>query len=144
MGEATVSTPCFAPSDFPVAQAAAHSRSNLFLGTPSARRNPWLDLLLGLLLASICVANAAAAQTQLASVPGASSNKAQSHDSGLPLNFKRHTGDLDAMIKRGSIRALVLYSRSGFFYVNGRPEGIYYEALQYFEQFVNRKLPVGQ
>jgi hypothetical protein len=51
----------------------------------------------------------------------------------LPLNFERQTGDLDAMVKRGSIRALVLYSRSGFFYVNGQPEGIYYEALQYFE-----------
>ena len=65
---------------------------------------------------------------------------AQSGVSGLPLNFERHTGDLDAMVKRGSIRALVLYSRSGFFYVDGKPEGIYYEALQYFEQFVNQKL----
>ena len=45
------------------------------------------------------------------------------------------------MVKRGKIRALVLYTRSGFFYVNGQPEGIYYEALQYFQQFVNRKLP---
>ena len=36
---------------------------------------------------------------------------------GLPLNFERHTGDLDAMVKRGAIRALVLYNRSGFFYV---------------------------
>jgi len=56
------------------------------------------------------------------------------------VSFERHTGDLDAMVKRGTIRALVLYSRSGFFYVDGRPEGIYYEALQYFQQFVNQKL----
>jgi len=69
---------------------------------------------------------------------------AQSGVSGLPLNFERHTGDLDAMVKRGSIRALVLYSRSGFFYVDGKPEGISYEALQYFEQFVNQKLRTGQ
>ena len=48
------------------------------------------------------------------------------------------------MVKRGSIRALVLYNRSGFFYVDGKPEGIFYEALQYFEQFVNQKLPAGQ
>ena len=48
------------------------------------------------------------------------------------------------MVKRGSIRALVIYNRAGFFYVDGRPEGIFYEALQYFEQFVNQKLPVGQ
>jgi membrane-bound lytic murein transglycosylase MltF len=48
------------------------------------------------------------------------------------------------MVKRGSIRALVLYSRSGFFYVDGRPEGIYYQALQYFDQFVNQKLHTKQ
>ena len=48
------------------------------------------------------------------------------------------------MVKRGSIRALVLYSRSGFFYVNGQPEGIYYEALQYFERFLNEKLHTRQ
>ncbi len=69
---------------------------------------------------------------------------AQSGVSGLPLNFERHTGDLEAMVKRGSIRALVLYSRSGFFYVDGKPEGIAYEALQSFEKFVNQKLRTGQ
>jgi len=68
----------------------------------------------------------------------------QSPDAGLPMNFQRHTGDLDAMVKAQSIRALVLYSRSSFFYVDGRPQGIFYEALQDFEQFVNRKLPAGQ
>jgi membrane-bound lytic murein transglycosylase MltF len=60
----------------------------------------------------------------------------------LPLNFARSTGDLDEMEKRQTIRALVMYSRSGFFYVNGRPEGIYYEALNAFQQFVNEKLRV--
>ena len=55
----------------------------------------------------------------------------------LPVTFKRHTDDLEAMVKRGKIRALVLYSRSSFFYLNGRPEGIYYEALRAFEQYVN-------
>ena len=58
----------------------------------------------------------------------------------LPLTFERHTDDLDGMIQRKTIRALVLYSRTGFFYVNGRPEGIYYEALNNFQQFVNQKL----
>ncbi len=68
----------------------------------------------------------------------------QSHNMGLPLNFERHTGDLDAMVKAGEIRALVLYSHSSFFYVNGKPEGIYYEALRDFEQFVNQKLHTGK
>jgi len=62
------------------------------------------------------------------------------HPSALPLTFARHTDDLDGMIQRNTIRALVLYSRTGFFYLNGRPEGIYYEALNNFQQFVNQKL----
>ncbi len=78
------------------------------------------------------------------SPPSKNKPPAQSGVSGLPVNFERHTGDLDAMVKRGSIRALVLYSRSGFFYVDGKPEGISYEALQYFQQFVNQKLRTGQ
>jgi membrane-bound lytic murein transglycosylase MltF len=68
----------------------------------------------------------------------------QPHAAGLPLNFERHTDDLDAMVKRRNIRALVFYSRSGFFYVNGRPQGIYYEALRAFEQSVNQKLQTGK
>jgi membrane-bound lytic murein transglycosylase MltF len=65
-------------------------------------------------------------------------------DVGLPANFARYTGDLDAMVKHQSIRALVLYSRSGFFYVDGQPQGIYYEALREFELFVNEKLRTGK
>ena len=77
---------------------------------------------------------------------GASPDKtpAQADAAGLPLNFERHTDDLDAMVKRRNIRALVLYSRSGFFYVNGRPQGIYYEALRAFEQSLNEKLRTGK
>jgi membrane-bound lytic murein transglycosylase MltF len=63
-----------------------------------------------------------------------------SSQAALPLTFERHTDDLDDMVKRKTIRALVLYSRTGFFYVNGRPEGIYYEALNTFQQFINEKL----
>src|SRR5271168_3648195 len=63
-----------------------------------------------------------------------------SNQAALPLNFERHTDDLDKMVQRGTIRALVLYSRTGFFYVDGRPQGINYEALKAFEQFVNQKL----
>jgi hypothetical protein len=44
--------------------------------------------------------------------------------------------NLDAIVKRRNIRALVFYCRSGLFYVNGRPQGIYYEALGAFEQSV--------
>jgi len=69
---------------------------------------------------------------------------AQSGDAGLPLSFQRHTGDLDDMVKRGSIRALVIYSRSSFFYVDGRPQGLNYEALSDFQRFVNQELHTRQ
>ena len=96
------------------------------------RRNTRLVFLLGLLFLIVNGKTASTARAQ--SVPSSSNQAA------LPLNFERHTDDLDAMVKRRTIRAVVLYSRTGFFYVNGRPEGIYYEALRAFEQFVNQKL----
>jgi hypothetical protein len=34
----------------------------------------------------------------------------------LPLSFERHTGDLDVMAKRRTIRALVIIDPIGFFY----------------------------
>ncbi len=93
---------------------------------------------------SLCFVLFAAVPAFAQSKPSTDKPPSQAGVSGLPLNFQRHTGDLDEMVKRGSIRALVLYSRSGFFYVNGRPEGISYEALQSFEQFVNQKLRTRQ
>ena len=101
----------------------------------SCRRFVQLILLFGLLFLIVDGKTAPAARAQSVPVTPSPSNQA-----GLPLNFERHTGDLDEMVKRKTIRALVLYSRTGFFYVDGKPAGIYYEALRAFEQFVNEKL----
>jgi len=87
---------------------------------------------------------AAQPRTTHAGSVSSSDTSGPSAGAGLPMNFERRTGDLDAMVKRGQIRALVLYSRSGFFYVNGRPQGVYYEALREFEQFINQKLTTGK
>ena len=104
----------------------------MFPNAASHRRTARLLPLFALLFAFDCC-NATRA-THAQSVPATTSNQA------LPINFERHTDDLDQMEKRQTIRALVLYNRSGFFYVNGRPEGIYYEAVNAFQQFVNQKL----
>src|SRR6266850_1898583 len=61
----------------------------------------------------------------------------------LPVTLDHWTGDLDAMIKRRQIRALVVYSRSSFFYDKGHPRGIAYEALEEFQRFLNKKLKSG-
>ena len=105
-----------------------------------------LALLLAFSLVVACGTTRVAAQAPSTHPAAASASKTapQSATSGLPVNFERHTGDLDAMVKAKNIRALVLYSHSSFFYVNGKPEGIYYEALRDFEQFVNQKLHTGK
>ena len=59
------------------------------------------------------------------------------------MNFERHLGDLDGMVKRRQIRVLVIPSRSGFFYDKGQPHGIYYEAFDEFQRFVNNKYKTG-
>jgi membrane-bound lytic murein transglycosylase MltF len=61
----------------------------------------------------------------------------------LPITFERHLGDLDGMVKRHRIRALVVPSRSGFFYDNGKPHGIFFEAFDEFQRFANQKLKTG-
>ncbi len=61
----------------------------------------------------------------------------------LPITFERRLGDLGGMAKRHQIRALVVPSHSGFFYDKGQPRGIYYEALDEFQRFVNMKLRTG-
>ena len=58
----------------------------------------------------------------------------------LAAPFGIHTDDLDGMVKRGNIRALVMINPIGFFYDNGQPMGIMYEALRALETFVNEKL----
>jgi membrane-bound lytic murein transglycosylase MltF len=61
----------------------------------------------------------------------------------LSLTFERHVGDLDGMKKRHLIRVLVVPSHSGFFYANGHPQGVSYEAFDEFQRFANQKLKTG-
>jgi membrane-bound lytic murein transglycosylase MltF len=61
----------------------------------------------------------------------------------LPIIFGRHVGDLEGMKKRHEIRVLVVPSHSGFFYDRGQPHGIYYEALDEFQRFVNQRVKSG-
>ena len=61
----------------------------------------------------------------------------------LPLHFEQHTGDLEEMVKRHNIRALVILNPIGFFYDKGRPRGAIYESLEEFQRFANKKLKTG-
>jgi membrane-bound lytic murein transglycosylase MltF len=82
-------------------------------------------------------------QPQAAASPSISADglpAASSSVISLPIGFKRETGDLDVMVKRRVIRALVIINPIGFFYDNGKPKGAMYEALDAFQKFVNQKL----
>lgn len=75
-----------------------------------------------------------------ATAVAASSTETVSPGAALPAPFGRHTDDLDAMVKRQNIRALVMINPIGFFYSGGQPMGVEYEALRAFESFVNQKV----
>jgi membrane-bound lytic murein transglycosylase MltF len=65
----------------------------------------------------------------------------QANTSGITFSapYGRHTDDLEGMLKRRNIRALVLINPIGFFYDNGQPMGVDYQALSALETFVNQK-----
>lgn len=53
---------------------------------------------------------------------------------------EKWTGDLDEILKRRHIiRVLVSYSKTNFVIVNGRQQGLEYELLHEYEQFLNRR-----
>ncbi len=79
------------------------------------------------------------------SSPGTSDDQppAPANDVALPKAFGRSTTDLDDMLKRRNIRALVMINPIGFFYDKGHPQGVMYEALEEFQKFVNAKYKTG-
>jgi membrane-bound lytic murein transglycosylase MltF len=61
----------------------------------------------------------------------------------LPIMLPRRTGDLEGMLRERSIRALVVTSRTDFFYDRGHPRGIVFEFMEEFQRFLNTKLRTG-
>lgn len=59
-----------------------------------------------------------------------------------PAIAKPWTGDLDGMVKRRVIRALVVYSKTFFFLDRGTERGISHDALKLFEDDINRQAAV--
>jgi membrane-bound lytic murein transglycosylase MltF len=61
----------------------------------------------------------------------------------LPKNFGRATGDWDEIVKRGYLRALVVYNLGGYYYDKGRPRGMVVDAMDEFEKNINKRLKPG-
>jgi membrane-bound lytic murein transglycosylase MltF len=56
---------------------------------------------------------------------------------------KPFTGDLDALMKRRSIRVAVTFNRTHYFVDKGQQRGLTYEALKLFEDDLNKELKTG-
>ena len=74
--------------------------------------------------------------------PGAAqpAKQAESPSGSLPLQARRWKGDLDGMVKRRVIRALVVNSKTFYFLDKGRQYGASYEGLKAFEKELNKKI----
>jgi membrane-bound lytic murein transglycosylase MltF len=59
------------------------------------------------------------------------------------LRTEKWKGDIQGLLERRYIRALVLYNKTNFFYDGPQPRGITYEVLKNFEKFLNTKLDTG-
>jgi membrane-bound lytic murein transglycosylase MltF len=87
-------------------------------------------------LAGAFLALAAAAHAGQPPKPGADTATAP------PIPIKKWTGDLDGMVERRVIRALVVFSRTQYFVDKGAQHGTAYETMHAFEDHINatRKL----
>jgi membrane-bound lytic murein transglycosylase MltF len=106
-----------------------------------------LTLLIGCLAISGCGSKAqapppthSAAKTAPKATLEITDSTTSDHALYLPPTFGRWTGDWNALVKRGVLRLLVVYSKAGFFYDKGRPRGIMAEAAEQLELAINKRL----
>jgi len=91
------------------------------------------------LIAAVFFGTAIASTSALAQP---SQSKTPHSQSAAPaLQLKPWSGDLDGMLKRRFLRALVASSKTQYYVVNGVQHGSSYEFLKAFEQWVNQKYP---
>ncbi len=90
-------------------------------------RLPWPGFFLSALLT--CMPTLLSAATKAAS----------DHTAIIALVNQQHADDLDGMIKRRQIRAVVVWNRTDYFIEKGRQYGMAYEAAHAFEAWINRR-----
>jgi membrane-bound lytic murein transglycosylase MltF len=76
-------------------------------------------------------------------VPATADPQPTSRPTGLTVHRTKWTGDLDGMVGRRVIRALVVHSRTTYFVDKGQPYGTSYELLSAFEDALNAKPIAG-
>jgi membrane-bound lytic murein transglycosylase MltF len=110
-----------------------------------------LALILSVAVITVGACNTATQQSSQSNTPVASQPNTPSTESAENidpsvlnrLKNEHWTGDIDGMLERRYIRALVLYNKTNFFYDGPQPRGVTFEALKEFEKFLNGKLNTG-
>jgi membrane-bound lytic murein transglycosylase MltF len=93
----------------------------------------------------LCACRQGGVQQRPAQASGQPPAQASGRDQGadlqdLQVRLTSHKGDIDEMDELRMVRALVSFNKTGFFFDNGRPRGMTYDALLDFEKFLNHKL----
>jgi membrane-bound lytic murein transglycosylase MltF len=80
----------------------------------------------------------------LTAILSCAANGAVGSDPVLLQRFEdlRASDDLDGMVKRRFVRALVVYSKTFYFIDRGRERGMFAEGIQAFETYLNRSLKI--
>src|SRR5580698_342588 len=99
-----------------------------------------LRVFLPIALAALCLSSAVA-QTKPAPAAKPSQSSTLAPITGPTVQVKPWTGDLDGMLKRHFIRALVSYSKTQYYVVKGVQHGAVYEALIAYQDYINKKFP---
>jgi membrane-bound lytic murein transglycosylase MltF len=103
----------------------------------------WIICVLTYLFLSVLFASCKKETTNDVVTPAAKQETSNAGVTNLPAPFGLATDDLEGMLKRRTIRALVVMNPIGFFYANGHPMGAIYEAMRDFQTFVNQKFKTG-
>ncbi len=108
----------------------------------------WMGCLATLLLVCGGCADAETERDTAAERPGFDQSEEPVADGPRPLDSfdpelyldQEWVGDLDIMVERGVVRALVVYSLGQYFLDGATQRGATYEALTEFEKFINQRL----
>jgi len=88
---------------------------------------------------AVLLASCRKESTNQTAAPATNQENKSTETANLPAPFGLATDDLQGMLKRRTIRALVIMNPIGFFYANGHPMGAIYESMREFQTFVNQK-----
>ena len=92
------------------------------------------------LICKACMALAALALFSLAASPCSALTDKDIDETGLKRIMAPFKGDLDELVKRRIIRALVVYSKTNYFLDGPTERGITYDTLKQFEKDLNQTL----